>query len=129
MSIIKDIEKGRKFDKAESLDAQILKAVNALEFRVQNGFLGVQEITAHLNNGKSLQQQLTFQRVGRRLKALGFDRGKLGDSAAICWDASKIEQLKVSYGLKDTPETPDIPETPPRSPRSTSEPPIEGLPI
>lgn len=126
MSLIKAIEQGRRFDKAESLDAQIIQAVNNLEPKVQNGFLGVQEITAYLNKDKAISQQLTPKRVGRRLKALGFDRGKLGNAAAIRWEVPKIEQLKVSYGLGETQETPEKQET---QVQGTSEPSMEDLVI
>ncbi len=111
--LVKEIEEGRKLDKSQGLEAQLIQTVRELEHRVINGYLPVMAITELYNFDKSDRQKLTPQRVGRRLKALGFESGRTGEgSAAIAYDTPKIERLMAAYGLPLTSETPETSEIP-----------------
>lgn len=100
LNLIKELESERKIEKAISLEAQILKVVINLEDQVANGILPVKTITDAFNGDKSGKSQITYQRVGRRLTAMGFKKTKTSDnSSAIAWDEKKIERLKEDYGL------------------------------
>jgi hypothetical protein len=44
---------------------------------------------------------------------MGFEKCKTGvGNTAILWSDDKIEKLKTSYGLNQSPETPETQETP-----------------
>ena len=75
--------------------------------------MAVKEITDAFNEGRAERQKVTPQRIGKRLKALGFHTGRTGSgAAAIDYDVSKIEILKASYGLKGTSDTSDSSDIP-----------------
>ncbi|MDP3763775.1 MAG: hypothetical protein Q8Q92_04005, partial [bacterium] len=111
--LVREIEEGRKLDKSQGLDAQLIQVVEQLEQRVISGFLSVMAVTELYNLDKTERQRLTPQRIGRKLKALGFDGGRTGEgSAAIGYDRAKIKRLMAAYGLPLTSETPETSEIP-----------------
>ena len=72
----------------------------------------VKDITDCLNTGKADKYQLSYQKVGRSLSAMGCKKVKTADgSSGIIFDEETIERLKASYGLH-IKETPVIPVTP-----------------
>ena len=84
----------------ENLQAQILKNIMRLKYEVKNGMLPVKTITDTHNQGKSEECQsqdpefgLTYQRIGRLLSTMGFQKGKAGDNSAILWNEEKIDQM------------------------------------
>ncbi len=108
MFLVKRIEEGRMLDKSQGLEAQLIQIVEQLDRKVINGYLSIMAVTELYNRDKSERQKITPQRIGRKLKALGFDGGRTGEgSAAICYDRYKIEQLMETYGLPLTSETPE----------------------
>jgi len=101
MDLVGDIEKNRQDEKSETLDGQIIKIVSQLSNSLEAGYLAVKSITDEINQGKSENRKLSSQRIGRRLKALGFENGSTGDGgSAIRYDETKIERLSASYGIK-----------------------------
>jgi hypothetical protein len=79
--------------KTENLQAQILRTIMRLQYEVKNGMLPVKTITDALNQGKSEECHLTYQRIGRLLSTMGFQKGKAGNNSAILWDEEKIDQM------------------------------------
>jgi len=77
----------------ENLQAQILKNIMRLKYEVKNGMLSVKTITDALNQGKSRECQLTYQRIGRLLSTMGFQKARAGNNSAILWDEEKIDQM------------------------------------
>jgi hypothetical protein len=113
LSLIEDFDQCRLIEKSDSLEAQILLVMNSLRSEVDRGILPVKVITDTFNDGKSESVQLTYQRMGRKLKGLGFDKGKTGEGAsAIVWDEEKFVKIYSSYGLGKTSETPEASEIP-----------------
>lgn len=113
LKLVKELEEARLTEKAGSLEAQILKEITHLKEFVNKCSLPVKDITDALNTGKPDKYQLSYQRVGRRLSAMGFKKGKTVEgSASIIFDEEIIERLKVSYGLKETPVIPVTQVTP-----------------
>jgi hypothetical protein len=107
LNLVKELEKERLVEKAESLEAQILKVVISLEDNVQNGLLAVKDITERLNQGKPERYQYTYHLIGRRLAALGFNKvRKSGGVYAIIWDKELLDRMKDAYGLKESPQSP-----------------------
>lgn len=109
--LIRRIEKERLIEKGETFEAEVLGAVIKSEQHVTNGTLSIKEITTMLNSGRlDNRYQITPQKVGRILKAMGIDKGKTGNGgSAIYWNQEKIERLKERYGLKETSDTSEIP--------------------
>jgi hypothetical protein len=81
----------------ENLQAQILRTIMRLQYEVKNGMLPVKTITDALNQGKSEGCHLTYQRIGRLLSTMGFQKGKAGNNSAILWDEEKIDQIVETF--------------------------------
>ena len=96
-----ELERLEKLDsKTENLQAQILRTIIRLKYEVKNGMLPVKTITDTHNQGKSKESQsqdpefgLTYQRIGRLLSKMGFQRARAGNNSAILWDEEKIDQM------------------------------------
>lgn len=112
LRLVRELEAEKLIEKADSLEAQILMTLIGLKGQVERGILPVKVITDAFNEGKSEKSQVTYQRVGRRLSAMGFKKARASDGAsAIIWDEESIERMKETYGLRKTSETSDRSET------------------
>ncbi|MDP3024363.1 MAG: CHC2 zinc finger domain-containing protein [candidate division Zixibacteria bacterium] len=105
LNLVKELEAERLIDKADSLEGQILTVLIRLEDQVEGGTLPVKLIADTLNEDKSEKSQISYQRVGRRLSAMGFKKERAGNNMAILWDQKKIERMRDTYGLRETHET------------------------
>jgi Mg2+ and Co2+ transporter CorA len=83
--------------RTEDLQAQILKNIIRLKYEVKNGVLPVKTITDAYNQEKSKEHQFTYQRIGRLLSKMGFQKGKAGNNSAILWNEEKIDQMLETY--------------------------------
>lgn len=111
MVLVRELERTRRLEKSETTEARLIQVIADLKDHVVGGFLAVKEVTDAINQGRLDRFQLTPQRIGRKLKSLGFERGKMGNGAScIAYDESKIRKFMDSYGLKQTSESPDTPE-------------------
>lgn len=112
MALVSGFEAERLIEKADSLEAQILNALMSLKDQVAHGILPVKAITDRFNEGKHEKIKVTYQRIGRRLTAMGFKKARGDDGAAVVlWDDDMITRLMERYGLKETSETSERPET------------------
>jgi hypothetical protein len=112
LRLIQKLEKKRLQDKADSFEGQILLAVDSLRDQVEGGILAVKTITDAFNENKPEKFQITYERMGRKLKSLGFEKGRTGTGAsAIIWDEEKIAKILQAHGVKK-----------PSEPSETSEP-------
>lgn len=93
----------KAFDKDDSLDSQIIRAIDCLVqegAKITNGTLPVQDITKGINGEDRWASSITPQKIGRRLKAMGFDKCHTGTGAsAIIVDVNKVARLKEEHGL------------------------------
>lgn len=100
LKLVEELEAERLIEKSDSLEAQILKIVIDLKDQVERDILPVKTITDTFNKDKAEKSQITYQRIGRRLSAMGFKKTKTSDnSSAIDWDEKKVEKLREVYGL------------------------------
>ena len=107
LRLIGDLEEERMVEKTDSLEAQLLKTVIGLADQVEGGILPVKTITDTFNEGKSKKARITYQKVGRRLSAMGFKKATTGNGgSAIVWNDRSIERMKKAYGLRNTSEVP-----------------------
>jgi len=83
--------------KPENLQAQTLRILMRLKYEVKNGMLPVKTITDALNQGKSKECGLTYQRIGRLLSTMGFQKARVGNNSAILWSEEKIDQIVETF--------------------------------
>jgi DNA primase catalytic core len=113
LKLVKKLESEKLIEKADSIEAQILTVLSGLRGNVDKGMLPVKDITDSFNEDRSDKYKVTYQRIGRRLSAMGFSKVRTSNGAsAIVWDEEKLERIKDSYGLSKTSETPDTSDTP-----------------
>jgi DNA primase catalytic core len=113
LALVKELEAERLIEKADSLEAQILTVVMVLEDQVERGILPIKTITDTFNEDRAEKAKITYQKVGRRLSAMGFKKARTSDGAsAIVWDEEHIARVRDSYGLGKTSETSDRSEKP-----------------
>ena len=111
LTLVKELETERLIEKADSLEAKILAVVMDHEIAVRKGVLPVKIITDFFNHDLPENKRITYQRVGKRLKAMGFKKARTSNGAsAIIWDSDNIDRMKEKYGLKQTSETSETAE-------------------
>ncbi len=111
LRLIKELQSERLVEKADSLEARILEVICMSESEVVTSKLTVKTITDKFNEGRSEKEKVNSRTIGRRLKAMGFKKVRMGDgSMAITWDNILIDRLRETYGMKNTPETSETPE-------------------
>ena len=114
MELVRELERGRLIDKSDSLEARILLVLDFLKEQVEKGIMPVKLITDTFNEGKPENARITYHRMGHKLAALGFMKGKTGDGAsAILWDEQKFMRIFSAYGLGETSETSETPKNVP----------------
>lgn len=120
LKLVKRLESEKLIEKADTIEAQILAVLSNLRNSVDKGMLSVKEITDSFNEDRSDKYKVTYQRIGRRLSAMGFGKVRTSNGAsAIVWDEEKLVRIKESYGLSETSETPDTSDTPDGEPYVT----------
>ena len=99
MKLVEHLQSERMTDKSDTLEAEILNVVLGLEDKVDQGILRNGLIAEKLNSGRPEKLVISPQRLGKRLAALGFKRGKVGKDRGILWNEEYLDRLKVSYGV------------------------------
>jgi hypothetical protein len=106
--LIKELRARRLTDKADSLEAAILTVIISLQDDTIRGvlpnttILPVKTITDKYNEEvDALKYRISYQKVGRRLDAMGFSKTRYQNRSAIIWDDEKIKKLAKSYGISE----------------------------
>ena len=86
--------------KTEDVQAQILRSIMRLKYEVKNGMLPVKTITDAFNQEKSKECQLTYQRIGRLLSTMGFQKARAGNNSAILWNEEQIDRMFETFSSK-----------------------------
>ena len=113
LGFIKKLETGRRLEKAETLEAKVLRAVIALRDRIRRGTLTNVEIADKVNEGKHFLSEdgFSYSRIRNKLMAMGFEIVRAGDgAAAIVYNMEYIERLREKFGLPEQQESPTQPE-------------------
>ncbi|MCX6834942.1 MAG: hypothetical protein NTW07_07385 [candidate division Zixibacteria bacterium] len=106
--LIRQFERQRLTDKSDSLEGKIIETIWTLRAQVDKGILPIKLITDTLNAGKEERYTITYQRVGRRLAALGFSKARTGDGgSALVWSDDVLARVRTAYGQIDSSETSD----------------------
>ncbi|HVA67123.1 MAG TPA: bifunctional DNA primase/polymerase [Elusimicrobiota bacterium] len=111
LKLIRALEEGRKIEKSDSWEAQVIAAVEAAAGEhLANGLVAAKDILDEFNQGKTEREQWTPHRIGKTLAGLGFKKGKTSNgSSGVLYDEGFLKRLKTSYGLEQTSVTPVSP--------------------
>ena len=115
--LVEELNKKRNIAKADSLEGEVILAILQLEVKVDKGVLPVKDITDKINQEKSDRERFTYQKIGRKLDIMGYQKARTGSGAsAIEWNPVLNESLasehNVDYDSLMSSETSNTPETP-----------------
>lgn len=112
ISCMKHITQSRLDEEQASLSASVFEALLKCEEYVVEGKLSTQSITDAFNQGLSEKEQKKGYQIGRKVRALGFEKCRFsGGKSGFYWDAKLVERLKTRYGLSPS-KTPSLPSQP-----------------
>jgi len=97
------LHRERLQEKAETLESDLLRALDSLRDQVEGGLLPVKLVTETINEGRYERDLIFPQRVGKKMRSLGFQKGRrTADGATIKWDDEKLVRAMEAYGLRDS---------------------------
>lgn len=100
LELIASIQAERQSEKAESIEAVVLKAVATLEPRKKHDFLMTDAIRTQINSSRTEKDHLSSIRINKILQSLGFRKIKLANgNMGIAWDAGLLERSMQAYGV------------------------------
>lgn len=100
IDLINEIEKKKLMAKSNTIEGEIVSAILTLGPLVQYGYIPVKAITDKLNEDKNERDKLTYQKVGRKLDLMGYEKGRTATGASsIRWSSSLNEVLAVEHDL------------------------------
>ncbi len=103
LTFVAQLQRERLQEKADTLESDLLRILDKLRDQVESGLLPVKSVTQSLNEGRFEKDQINPQRVGKKLRSLGFDKGeRSADGATIRWDDETLARAMESYGLRDS---------------------------
>jgi len=81
-----------------SLEARIFDAILKVEDSVNEGRISTKVITDKFNEELPEKEQMKSMWIGRRVRALGFEKARMPDGkAGFYWDPTRVERLKLRY--------------------------------
>lgn len=120
IDIVQDLQKKRQMAKSGTLEGELIQSIISLSGEIISGILPVKLITNKLNEDKNDKEKLTYQRVGRKLDIMGYQKAKTSNgSSAIVWNEDLNLTLAIEHEIIDSQETPQSPLT-----QETSETPV-----
>jgi hypothetical protein len=110
---MKEIAQSRLEEEQASIEARLFDAVLKCETRIEGGKLTTQAVTEIFNEGLHEKEQSTSRFVGRKLRALGFEKCRVGNKgqAGFFWNAKLVERLTRRYFPPSSQTTSVTPET------------------
>jgi len=122
LAFVNRLQRERLTDRAETLEAELLRILEGLRDRVSEGLLPVRLVTEALNDGRLEKDQVSSQKVGWRLRSLGFEKGRREEAGAtIRWDEGALARAMQAYGLQNSTDSTDCTAPTPE----TALPPVE----
>jgi len=104
--LIIELQGDRLADKADTLEAEILRIMDGLREKVVGEVLPVASVTEVLNEDRPAENRISPQRVGKKLRSLGFRSGtRAAAGATVKWDDEKLVRAMEAYGLRETTQT------------------------
>jgi hypothetical protein len=117
LAFVSQLQRERLEDRAETLEGALLRILDGLRYQVADGLLPVRLVTEALNEGRADKDRISDQKVGVRLRSLGFRKGeRRREGTTIQWDEDVLARTMEAYGLRDstqsTHSTRPLPPTP-----------------
>lgn len=104
--LIRELQSERLTDKAQTLESELLQIMDSLRHKVDGGVLPVKAVSEVLNEDRPEKARISPQKVGKRLRSLGFAPGKRAAAGAtVLWDEDKLVRAMEAYGLCETAQT------------------------
>lgn len=104
--LISELDQDRKAQKSESTEARLISIIAELESEVSEGLFSIQSILNRYNEGVDERYKTTNQRLGWRVRALGFTKRRQKEGVLIEFDHKLLEKLLVQFGLKEESKEP-----------------------
>ena len=105
--ILKHMEttyESKRRDDETSTESEIIRALLKSESYVQNGKIATRVIAEKFNEGRTEKEQWKTSSVGRRMSALGFEKGRVTDGpAGWVWDEDRITDYCLRYYIDRGP--------------------------
>jgi len=104
LAFVTSLQRERLQDKADTLEAELLRVLDGLRAEVsEGGLLPVRLVTQKLNEGRPDEHKVSDQKVGVRLRSLGFRKGtRSAEGATIQWDEEALVRAMEGYGLRNS---------------------------
>ena len=118
VALIHCLDRERKADRSETIDGQIVTALlECAEDLLLDDRLRVADVAEKLNEERPEGKKLPTAYVGRKLRALGFQKGAgTGEARTILYDSDLVGKLACKYGLSNgggiPSESPSVPSEP-----------------
>ena len=89
------------------IEARVFDAVQKCQEQVEDGKLATATVAEVFNEGLPEKEQATVRLVGRKLRALGFERCRVGKKgqAGLHWDSKLVDRLRMRYRLSPSNST------------------------
>jgi hypothetical protein len=89
----------RRENLADTFEARLIQAIEALEGEIKGGLLESGKITEHVNKGKSEKFHRSPTKVTQTLKSMGFKLKRPAGTTNIEIDPGLLERMRVRYGV------------------------------
>jgi hypothetical protein len=109
LACLKGIARTQLEEEQVGIEARVFDAVQKCQEQVEDGKLTTATVAGTFNEGLAEKEQATVRLIGRKLRALGFERCRVGKKgqAGLHWDSKLVDRLRMRYRLP-TPEVPSV---------------------
>lgn len=108
-TLIKQWEQERSLEQMETLEGIVLLTLKNIvnDNGILNGMVPIKDLTDKLNEGKTDGRKISYQRIGKIIRSLGFQKGRIDNNSALVWDDAKFKTLADRYGIELEPIPPE----------------------
>ncbi len=100
LSIVEGIRERQQNERSESMDAKLVQTLLDLKEEVRESLLSIKQVTEFFNDGLHERTIWTPQKIGRKLRAMGFKGTRTHLERYIIYDTENIDSLAIHYGLR-----------------------------
>lgn len=107
IGVVKELQNRRMESKSGTVEGEIIQTILSLKGEVYRNILPTKMITDTLNKDKTDREKQTYQKIGRRLNIMGFQKATMDTGAsAIEWNEELVNTLAIEHGILESNETP-----------------------
>ena len=97
LGLVKELERERLSDRAESIEAEILSIAFDFSEKDMSGGILTKKIADEYNDGKTERSKITSRTVSSTLGSLGIKKRKTKEGMAMVWDENLMIRLAKQY--------------------------------